>query len=132
MNPETHQAALADLARRRLPADLKRAIELLLDKKGEELVVLKLKGGGEMTDYLLLASGDSARQNRAMADILVKQLAKEFHLHPFGIEGGERGDWILVDYIVFVVHLFLPEVRKHYALEKLWMDGRRYDFPPRD
>lgn len=132
MNPEAVKAVLTDLHRRRIPGDLKRAVELLLDKKGLDLVLLKLKGGGEMTDYLLLASGESARQNRAMADSLIKQLSKERQLSPYGYEGGAKGDWILIDYVEFVVHLFLPEVRKRYALEKLWMDARRYDFSPRD
>jgi len=126
------KAVLADLHRRRIPGDLMRAVELLLDKKGADLVVLKLKGGGEMTDYLLLASGGSARQNRAMADSLVKQLSKERRLTPYGLEGETKGDWILIDYVEFVVHLFLPEVRQRYALEKLWMDARRYDFFLRD
>ncbi|HNX98897.1 MAG TPA: ribosome silencing factor [Candidatus Aminicenantes bacterium] len=132
MNPEAVKAVLTDLHRRRIPGDLKRAVELLLDKKGLDLVLLKLKGEGEMADYLLLASGESARQNRAMADSLIKQLSKERQLSPYGYEGAAKGDWILIDYVEFVVHLFLPEVRKRYALEKLWMDARRHDFSPRD
>jgi ribosome-associated protein len=132
MNPDVTESILADLKRRRIPVEVKRAVEILLDKKAEDITVLKLREGGEMTDFLLLACGNSGRQNRAMADALVKQLGKLCHLHPFGMEGAEKGDWILVDYIDLVVHLFLPEVRKRYALEKLWMDARRYDFPSRD
>ena len=57
-----------------------------------------------------------------------KNLGKQFKLKPYGVEGEREAEWILMDYINFVVHIFSTESRKRYSIEKLWMDAKRYNF----
>jgi len=130
MNANPYEAVLEDLKKRRLPPEVKAAVTIVLDKKAERVVVLKLKGVSEMTDYLLICHGNSGRQTKAIADALVEQLRDGFRLKPLGVEGERQGDWVLIDYVDFVINVFTPETREKYALEKLWMDAKRYDFSP--
>jgi len=118
------------LHKRRFPHEIKKAVQTLLDKKAEKVTVLRLKGLSEMTDYLVICSGNSARQNKALADAVKEDLRKELHLQPLGSEGERMAEWILVDYVDFIVNIFSAEWRKKYSLEKLWMDAKRYDFYP--
>ncbi len=117
-----------DLKKRRIPPPLKRTVQLLLDKNAEAIIVLKLKGISSFADYLVICQGNSGRQNKALADAIQETLKKEFRLIPFGVEGMPLSDWILVDYVDFVVNIFLPDIREKFALEKLWMDAKRYNF----
>ncbi len=119
---------LSDLKKRKLPATVKRTIQAMLDKKAERITVLKLAGLCDISDYLILCSGQSSRQNQAICDEITCQLAQEMKNKPFSVEGTQSGEWILIDYIDFIAHIFLPEVRERYALEKMWMDAKRYDF----
>lgn len=128
MRSEEFEAITADLKRRRIPAEVKKAVTVMLDKKAEKIVVLKLKGISDITDYMVICQGNSTRQNNAVADEIRKILRKEHKAKPFGVEGEREADWILLDYIDFVVHVFLEETRNKYAIEKLWMDAKRYDF----
>jgi ribosome-associated protein len=128
MKSEEFERITADLKRRKIPSPVKRAVSLMLDKKAEKTVVLKLKGISDITDFILICHGNSTRQNVAIADEIQKKLRKEFKLKPFGVEGQREAEWILLDYIDFVVHIFLEDARQKFALEKLWMDAKRYDF----
>lgn len=128
MKKDEFTGLLEDLHRRRIPDGIKKAVETLLDKKAEKVTVLRLKGLSEMTDYLVVCSGNSARQNRALADAVRDSLKKDMRLQPLGSEGETAAEWILVDYVDFIVNIFSAEWRKKYALEKLWMDAKRYDF----
>jgi ribosome-associated protein len=83
-----------------------------------------------MTDYLVICSGNSSRQNHALADAVKDHLKRELRLQPLGSEGERSAEWILVDYVDFIVNVFSAEWRKKYQLEKLWMDAKRYDFSP--
>jgi ribosome-associated protein len=130
MKIEQFKLVLADLQKRRIPGEIKKTVQILLDKKAEKITVLKLKGIAEMTDYLVICSGNSTRQNSALADALQETLKKELNLQPLGIEGKRLAEWILVDYVDFVINIFSADWRKKYALEKLWMDAKRYDFYP--
>lgn len=130
MKKDEYDRVLEDLQRRRIPDAIKRAVAALLDKKAEKIAVLKLKGLSEMTDYLVVCSGNSARQNKALADAVRDRLRNDLRLHPLGSEGETAAEWILVDYVDFIVNIFSAEWRKKYALEKLWMDAKRYDFSP--
>jgi ribosome-associated protein len=130
MKKDEYDRVLEDLQRRRIPDAVKGAVAALLDKKAEKIAVLKLKGLSEMTDYLVVCSGNSARQNKALADAVRDRLRKDLRLHPLGSEGETAAEWILVDYVDFIVNIFSAEWRKKYALEKLWMDAKRYDFSP--
>lgn len=128
MEIEEFKLVSADLQKRRIPNEIKKTVQILLDKKADKITVLKLKGITEMTDYLVICSGNSTRQNNALADTLQETLKKELNLQPLGIEGVRLAEWILVDYVDFVINIFSVDWRKKYSLEKLWMDAKRYDF----
>ena len=128
MKIEEFKLVLDDLQKRRIPSEIKKTVQILLDKKADKITVLKLKGVTEMTDYLVICSGNSTRQNNALADALQETLKKELDLQPLGVEGVKLAEWILVDYVDFVINIFSADWRKKYSLEKLWMDAKRYDF----
>ncbi len=130
MKIEEFKLVLDDLHKRRIPVAIKKAVQILLDKKAEKITVLKLTGISAMTDYLVICSGNSSRQNNALADALQENLKKDLNLQPLGVEGNRLAEWILVDYVDFVINIFSADWRKKYALEKLWMDAKRYDFYP--
>lgn len=117
-----------DLKKTKIPPAVKKVVHTILDKKGEQIVVLKLKRICEFTDFMVICNGNSSRQNKAISDEIQRMLKKELKLKAFSVEGQRSSDWILLDYIDFVVHIFSPENRKKFSLEKLWMDARRYDF----
>ncbi len=81
-----------------------------------------------VADYLVLCSGGSDRQVRAIADHIDGTLAQQ-RIHPLSIEGTATSQWILMDYGDVVVHIFRTDVRAHYALERLWGDARRVRLP---
>lgn len=128
MKIEDFERIATDLKKRRIPAEVKSVVSIMLDKKAEEVVVLKLKGISDITDYMVICHGNSSRQNNAVSSEVKKSLTKKHKAKPFGIEGEREAEWILMDYIDFVVHIFSPGTRKKYALEKLWMDAKRYNF----
>lgn len=128
MKSEDFRRIEEDLKRRRIPPPVKQAVSVMLDKKGERVVVLKLKGLSDITDFMVICHGNSNRQNHAIAAEIQKKLGKQFKLKPYGVEGEREAEWILMDYIDFVVHVFSADTRKKYSIEKLWMDAKRYDF----
>ena len=130
MKKDEFNLILQDLQKRRIPGEIKKTVQILLDKKAEKITVLKLKGISEMTDYLVICSGNSARQNRALADAVKENLKKELRLQPLGSEGEKLSEWILVDYVDFIINIFSADWRNKFSLEKLWMDAKRYDFSP--
>ncbi len=93
--------------------------ETLLDDKAEELVSIDLAGKTSFADYMIIANGRSSRQVGAMADHL-KTRIKEEGYGSVRVEGQTNGDWILVDAGDVIIHLFRPEVRDFYNLEKIW------------
>jgi|SRR5688572_4548515 ribosome-associated protein len=106
----------------RLPPDLKRAMELAVDRKGQEMMLLDLRGLSNSTDYFLLVNGTSDTHVRAIADHIIDELRKE-GMKPDHIEGLRTGRWVLMDFIDFVVHVFHPTAREFYQLERLWGDA---------
>ncbi|MDA0353917.1 MAG: ribosome silencing factor [Paracoccaceae bacterium] len=94
----------------------------LEDDKAEEIVQIDLRGRSDMGDYMVICSGRSSRQVSAISEKLVDKLK-----HDFGrlskIEGKEAGDWVLIDTGDVIVHIFRPEVRDFYQLEKMWLPG---------
>ncbi len=117
----THEAtAIATLAprrRQRLPAPelLRRIIDSLEDGKAEEIVTIDLAGKTTIADYLVIASGRSARQVVALTDHLEQILPGRI-----AIEGKAQGDWVLIDASDVIVHIFRPDIRAYYNLEKMW------------
>jgi ribosome-associated protein len=128
MKPEEYKQITDDLKKRKIPPEVKRAVAAMLDKQAERVMVLKLKGINEITDFMVIGSGNSTRQNAAISDEVQGTLRKEYKRKAFSVEGDREAEWILLDYIDFIVHIFSEESRKKYTLEKLWMDAKRYDF----
>jgi ribosome-associated protein len=103
------------------------AIQACLDKKAEEISVLEMeKGSGAFTDYFVLCSGTNPRQVQAIADEVELRL-KTADVRPAHVEGYRQGEWILVDYVDFVVHVFSEKARKFYDLERLWKTAKRLE-----
>ena len=103
-----------------------RALELGLDKKGLEPVLLDVRELCSFCNYQLVLSGRSDRQVDAIAEGISTGLKQE-GLRPLGAEGARTGQWALLDYGDFVVHVFLHSVREHYDLEGLWNDAPRIE-----
>jgi ribosome-associated protein len=103
------------------------AIQACLDKKAEEISVLEMeKGSGAFTDYFVLCSGTNPRQVQAIADEVERRL-KSAGVQPSQVEGYRQGEWVLVDYVDFVVHVFSEKARKFYDLERLWKTAKRLE-----
>lgn len=89
-------------------------------EKAEEIVSIDLKGKSEIADYMVICSGRSTRQVSALAEKLA-DLLKRDHGVQCRVEGKEQGDWVLIDAGDVLVHVFRPEVRDFYQLEKMWV-----------
>src|SRR5450432_1954476 len=110
-----------------LKQQISAAIQACLDKKAEELSILEMeKGSGAFTDYFVLCSGTNPRQVQAIADEVELRL-KAAGLRPAHVEGYKQAEWILVDYVDFVVHVFSEKARKFYDLERLWKTAKRLE-----
>ena len=105
---------------------LSEAIEAALDKKAQDAVVLELKAICSFTDYFLICTGTSTRHNQSIADN-VEETLKRQGVRPLHIEGHSEGEWILLDYVDFVIHIFSTRAREFYDLERLWRAGKRRD-----
>jgi ribosome-associated protein len=99
-----------------------RAVELAQSKKAEDVTLMDLRQATNFTDYFVVCSARSDTQMRAIADAIVEGLAAIKH-KVWHSEGYEGRSWVLLDYVQIVVHVFLPESRAYYALEKLWGDA---------
>jgi len=103
------------------------AIQACLEKKAEELSILEMeKGSGAFTDYFVLCSGTNPRQVQAIADEVELRL-KAADLRPAHVEGYKQAEWVLLDYVDFVVHVFSEKARKFYDLERLWKTAKRLE-----
>jgi ribosome-associated protein len=112
----------------RIPLQVEHAIHAADDKKAQDLVVLDLRRAAGFTDFFLICSGTNPRQIRAIADAIMEALAAD-GAKPAHIEGYDRSEWILLDYFDFIVHIFAPDTRAFYGLERLWGSAERLEFP---
>ena len=107
-----------------LEKTLKKAVESIKDKKGEDIISLKFSPEqSTICDYFLICTANNTRQAQAIADSLLRDLRNETRVRPSHIEGYETANWILLDYLDIIIHIFLPETRDFYGLEKLWADA---------
>ncbi len=102
-------------------------VRLAHDKKAVDVVELDLRGIVDYTDRFVIASGRSDRQVKAVHDGILEGMKKEHGVFPRKVEGLPEGRWVLMDFIDVVVHIFQPEARETYRLEKLWGDAPRID-----
>jgi len=110
-----------------LKTQVSEAINACLEKKAEEITILELeKGSGAFTDYFVVCSGTNPRQIQAIADEVEERLEKT-GLRATHIEGYKQAEWVLLDYVDFVVHVFSEKARKYYDLERLWKSARRME-----
>lgn len=112
--------------KRRLTGEVARAVNAALDKKASNVVVLDLRKTQAFTDFFILCSGQTQRQVQAIADG-IEEAMKAVKIRPAHIEGYDRAEWILMDYFSFIVHVFVPQTREFYSLERLWADAERIE-----
>ncbi len=122
--PKIPKAAAPPPENPRAKALARRIADLVVEKKGTDVVILDVRGKTSYADYFVIASGESDRQVSAMAENVVTKL-KEEGSRPVGTEGEETGNWVLLDYGEVVAHRFFTEVRAFYDLEGLWADAPR-------
>jgi len=113
--PEAREVAMSELLARRVA-------ELSLEKKGEDVKILDLRGLTSVTDFFVIITADSERKAKAVTDHIVDELKQEDE-RPMHIEGLDSLHWVLIDYVDVVVHIFQPDERRFYDLESLWSDA---------
>jgi ribosome-associated protein len=101
------------------------AVNAVENKKGEDIAILEMdRNSGAFTDYFILCTGTNPRQIQAISDAVQKQLA-QVGVRPTSLEGYNQAEWVLLDYVDFVLHIFSERSRKFYDLERLWKSARR-------
>lgn len=112
----------------RVPAAIMAVIDAVRDKKADEVVALDLRAADAFTDFFILCTGHNRRQVQAIADG-VEMALKAKKVRPTHVEGYDKGEWILLDYFDFVVHVFSPTARAFYGLERLWGNAEPLSLP---
>jgi ribosome-associated protein len=105
------------------------AVRCAADKKALDIKVLDLRQIASFTEFFIIASGSNQRQVQAISDEINEQLKKQLSSRAMRIEGYSSGEWILLDYGDFIVHIFDKDAREFYDLERLWLDARRVEVP---
>ena len=133
--PQTDRAK-ARAGPRPMPADalLARMVALCHERRAEGVVSLDVRGLVDYMDHLLIVTGRSSRQNRAIADHVLRTFKREHRILALSRGGMDAATWICLDYVDVVLHIFDEEQRAHYDLELLWADAKRteYEAPARD
>ena len=110
-----------------LKTQISEAINACQEKKAEELTILALdKNSGAFTDYFVICSGTNPRQIQAISDEIELRL-KRAGVYPNNIEGYKQAEWVLLDYVDFVVHVFSETARRYYDLERLWRTAKKME-----
>ena len=112
----------------RLPSQVDRALKAADAKQAVDLLVLDLRKAEGFTDFFVICSGTNSRQVRAIADGVMEALSAD-GAKPAHIEGYDRSEWVLIDYFDFIVHVFSPDTRQFYGLERLWGSAERIEVP---
>ena len=116
---ELSQASSFDIA--------KAAVKILDSKIASDIKMLKIDQKTIIADYFVICTGNSSTQVKTLADEVEYQLETQFSLSPSRVEGYESKNWILMDYDTVIVHVFHPEARNYYNLDKLWADGEEIE-----
>jgi ribosome-associated protein len=123
---ETRNTATTRTRSPRLTGEIAKAVRAALDKKAQDIIVLDLRHTPAFTDFFLVCSGQNQRQVHAIADAIEESL-KAARIRPSHIEGYDRAEWVLMDYFTFIVHIFTPQTRAFYSLERLWGDAEKIE-----
>ena len=107
-----------------IPDDVRAVVDAALDKKATRVTMLDLRGVGAFADFFVICTGTNIRQVQAIADAVEAKL-KEQGLRPAHVEGYDRAEWVLMDYFDFIVHVFTPDTREFYSLDRLWGTATR-------
>jgi ribosome-associated protein len=102
-----------------LPAEIPTALRAAFDKKAQQVTVMDLRAAHAFTDAFVICSGQTPRQVKAIVEAIEEALRK-MQVRPSHIEGLERAEWVLLDYFDFVIHVFTPDTRAFFGLERLW------------
>lgn len=97
------------------------------DKKGGNTRILDISAITTISDYFIITSGNNYNQVRAIADNVEEELLKNHGMRPERVEGYNNGEWILLDYIDYVIHVFDREQRLFYDIERIWSDGKEIE-----
>ncbi len=121
------KAKAKTFTKKSLPPEVKLSVKASQAKKAEDILVLDLREISSFTDFFVIVTGNSSRQNVAIFESIEQSLKKESSV-PLGVEGREHAEWILMDYGSFIVHVFSRTAREYYSLEKLWGDAPRVTY----
>ena len=124
------KATTKKFTKRSIPSEVKLSVQASQAKKAEDILVLDLREVSSFTDFFIIMTGNSSRQNVAIYEGIEQEL-KKGKLIPMGVEGKEHAEWILMDYGSFVVHVFSKSAREYYSLEKLWGDAPKVAYAAR-
>jgi len=112
-----------------LDEDVKLALICASEKKATHLVAIDLREVASFTEFFLIATANNQRQAQAISDEINEQLKKQLDSRSVRIEGYSTGEWILLDYGDFIIHVFEKNAREFYDLERLWLDAKRVEIP---
>jgi ribosome-associated protein len=116
---------LSRMKKNELKQQVSAAIAACQEKKAEDITILELeKDSGAFTDYFVVCSGTNPRQIQAISDEVEDRL-KKAGLRPTHVEGYKQAEWVLIDYVDFVVHIFTEKARQYYDLERLWKSAKK-------
>jgi ribosome-associated protein len=116
---------LAARMRQETRQQVARAVNAVESKKGEDIAILEMdRDSGAFTDFFILCTGTNPRQIQAICDEVERQLS-QIGVRPTSREGYNQAEWVLLDYVDFVLHIFSERSRKFYDLERLWKSARR-------
>jgi ribosome-associated protein len=115
-------------ARARVPVAITATVAAMRDKKADDVLVLDLRQADAFTDFFIVATGQNRRQTQAIADAVEAALRAKKQ-RPTHVEGYARGEWVLLDYFDFVVHVFTPTARAFYGLDRLWGNAKPLALP---
>lgn len=109
--------------------DVVTLVEAAQSKIARDITVLDLRGASDVTDYFLICTADAESHARAISDAIIETYQRATQRKPWHIEGTDKLNWVLIDYVDVVVHIMREDVRTFYSLEDIWGDAPRTDYP---
>ncbi len=101
----------------------RRIVDMLTDKKAENIVLMDIRGRSVFADYFVICNGTSERQLKTIVDTVLEEMKHKYGKHAHHVEGDPADGWVLVDYLDIIIHVFAPEKRTFYDLEGFWGDS---------